>query len=69
MHHVLSKYGVYTNHLAALSVDDSIKSADRAKLAGFYKKWTEVKYLIGCAVFIDIYPPVQFFQNACKVKR
>ena len=32
MKRILSKYGAYTHHLAALSVDHSIKSVDRAKL-------------------------------------
>ena len=35
MKRVLSKYGVYTNHLTALSEDSSIKSSDQAKLRGY----------------------------------
>uniref|UniRef100_A0A1X7VX05 Uncharacterized protein n=1 Tax=Amphimedon queenslandica TaxID=400682 RepID=A0A1X7VX05_AMPQE len=53
---ILSKYGAYTNHLAALSEDVSVKSSDCAKLKGYYNKWTEGKYLY-CAVFVDILMP------------
>ena len=50
MKRILSKYSAYTNHIASLSVDPSIKPADRAKLKGYYQKWTDAKYLLGCAV-------------------
>lgn len=36
MKRVLSKFGAYTNHLAALSEDGSVKASDRGKLGGFY---------------------------------
>ena len=36
MKDVLSKFSAYTNHLAALSEDGSVKASDRAKLRGFY---------------------------------
>ena len=45
MKRILSKYGAYTSHLAAISEDPVVKSADRAKLKGYYKQWTNVKYL------------------------
>ena len=35
---LLSKYGAYTHHLAALSEDSSVKSCDQAKLRGYYEK-------------------------------
>ena len=38
MKRVLSKFGAYTNHLAALSEDGSVKAGDRAKLRGFYER-------------------------------
>ena len=63
---VLSKYGAYTNHLAALSEDPSVKSSDRAKLKGYYNKWTEGKYLIGCAVFVDILMPCSIFSKVMQ---
>ena len=36
---ILSKYGAYTSHLAALSEDRSIKSTDWAKFRGYYNQW------------------------------
>ena len=45
MKRVLSRFGAYTSHLAALSEDKTIR--DRAKLKGFYTKWTDAKYLLG----------------------
>ena len=51
MKRVLSKFGAYTNHIASLSEDSSVKSADRAKLKGYYSRWIEAKYLLGCALF------------------
>ena len=52
---VLSKFGAYTSHLAALSEDRTVR--DRAKLKGYYTKWTDAKYLLGCAVFVDVLTP------------
>ena len=54
---VLSKYGAYTNHIAALSTDRSVTSTDRANLKGYYNKWTHAKYLFGCALFADLLNP------------
>ena len=34
-----------------------MKSADRAKIKGYYNKWTNAKYLLGCALFIDLLSP------------
>ena len=55
MKRVLSKFGAYTSHLAALSEDTTVR--DRAKLKGFFTKWTDAKYLLGCAVFVDVLTP------------
>ena len=52
MKRILSKYGAYTNHLAALS--EEARGMDKAKLQGYYKKWVDAKYLLGCAVFVDL---------------
>ena len=38
MKRVLSKFGEYTNHLAALSEDSSVKASDRVKLRGYFQK-------------------------------
>ena len=61
--HVLSRYGAYTNHLAALSEDSSVKSTDRAKLRGYNMKWTEGKYFLVCAVFVDLLVPCSIFSK------
>ena len=47
---VLSKYGAYTSHIAALSEGPTLKSADKAKLKGYYRQWINSKYLLGCAL-------------------
>ena len=57
MKRVLSKYGAYTSHLSALSDDPSVKSADKAKLKGYYRQWVNGKYLLGCALFVDLLTP------------
>ena len=54
---LLSRYGAYTNHLAAMSDNPSFKPADRAKILGYYRMWTNAKYILGCAVFVDILSP------------
>ena len=66
MKRVLSKYGAYTSHLAALSTDSSVKAVDRAKLSGFYKKWTDAKYVLGCALFIDLLTPCATFSKCMQ---
>jgi len=50
MRRILSKYGTYTSHLAALAEDSSLKSVDHEKLKGYLRKWTNAKYLLGCAM-------------------
>ena len=57
MKHVLSKYGAYTSHIAALSEDPTVKSADKAKLKGYCRQWINSKYLLGCALFVDLLTP------------
>ena len=51
MKHNISKYGAYTSHLATLSEDATVKPVDKSKLKGYYKRWVDAKYLLGCAVF------------------
>ena len=57
MKRVLSRYGAYTNHLAAMCEDHSFKSVDRAKILGYYRQWTNAKYILGCAIFVDVLTP------------
>ena len=66
MKRVVSKFGAYTNHIAALSEDRSVKSADRAKLKGYYSKWTQAKYLFGCALFVDLLTPCAIFSKCMQ---
>ena len=66
MKRVLSKYGAYTHHLAALSIDHSIKSVDREKLKGYYLHWTNAKYILGCALFSDILTPCSIFSKVMQ---
>ena len=61
MKRVLSKYGAYTNHLIALSEDSTVRSADQAKLRSYFHQWTDAKYVLGCAVFIDVLTPSSIF--------
>ena len=66
MKRVLSKFGAYTNHLAVLSQDSSVKSVDRAKLSGYYWKWVNAKYILGCAVFVDLLVPCSVFSKCMQ---
>jgi len=60
---IISKFGAYTSHLAALSEDNSTKAADRAKLKGYLKTWLDAKYLLGCAFFVDLLLPCSVFSK------
>ena len=51
MNRVVSKFGAYTCHLASLSEDSSVKPADRAKLKGYYNRWTEAWLCFLCRSF------------------
>jgi len=44
-------------HIAALSEDPTVKSADRAKLKVHYRQWINGKYLFGCALLVDLLTP------------
>lgn len=63
---ILMNYGAYTSHLASLSVDTSVKSVDREKLKCYYKKWTDAKYIIGCAFFVDVLYPCSILSKALQ---
>ena len=63
---VVSKFGAYTSHLAALSEDRSVRPADHAKLKGYYSKWTDAKYLLGCALFVDLLTPCTTFSKCMQ---
>ena len=68
MKRVLSKFGAYTNHLATLSQDSSVRPCDRAKLKGYYNKWIDAKtstyWVVPCSLTSSLL--VQFFPKLCK---
>ena len=64
MKRVLCKYGAYTVHLTTLSEDSSMKPADRAKFKGYLRKWVDAKYLLGCALFINLLTPCSIFSKS-----
>ena len=66
MKRVLSKFGAYTNHLTALSMDSSVKAVDRAKLQGYLRKWVDAKCLLGCAFFTDLLSPCAIFSKVMQ---
>ena len=66
MKRALSKYGAYTAHLATLSEDASVKPADWAKFKGYLSKWGDAKYLLGCAVFVDLLVPCAIFSKSMQ---
>ena len=43
-----------------------MKSADRAKLVGYMKNWLDAKYLLGCAVFVDLLTPCAIFSKTMQ---
>ena len=47
----------YTRHLATLSEDSSLKSEDRARIAGYHKKWSYTKIFIDCALYSEVLKP------------
>ena len=49
-----------------LSVDPSVKSSERVKLKGYYLQWTNTKYVLGCALFIDILMPCSIFSKVMQ---
>ncbi len=63
MKNSLSKYGAYTSHLAALCQDNTLKYIDRVKMKRYYDQWIDGKYLLGCALFVDLYSPVVILSN------
>ena len=68
MKRVVAKYGAYTAHIAALSMDRSVTPADRAKLKGYHTKWTDAKYVLGCALYVDLLKPCAIFSTAMQSK-
>ena len=59
MRRVLSRYGAYTNHLAALSEDSSVKAIDRLGTI-------ENGLIFGCAVFSDLLAPCSVLSKAMQ---
>ena len=63
---ILSKYGAYSSHLIALSEDSSVSAVDRAKLRGYSLKWSNAKYILGCAFFCDLLSPCAVFSKVLQ---
>ena len=51
---VFDKFGAYIAHLSTLCQDSSVKSADKARIQGYLKRWSTAKMLLGCALYIEI---------------
>ena len=66
MRRILSKYGAYTGHLLELSEDHSVRSTDRAKFRGYCNQRLDAKYLLGCAVFVDVLTPCAIFSKVMQ---
>ena len=64
----LSKYEACSNHLLDLHVSENstVKGADWAKLHGYCRQWTDTKYVLGCAMFIDILTPSAIFSKVMQ---
>ena len=67
MKRILSKYGAYSSHLIALSEDSSVKSVDRTKLCGYSLKWSNAKYILGCAFFVISHHLAKFFSKIVRI--
>ena len=51
---IVDRFGVYIIHLTNLIEDPAVKPADKCKLKGYLRKWSQGKMLIGCSMYIDI---------------
>ncbi len=67
MKRIISKFGAYTTHIATLSEDSSVKPADHAKPKGYYNKWVQAKYILGCTLFVDILTPCTIFSKSDEI--
>ena len=63
---ILSKYRAYTNHLTTLSKDGTVRPADRSKLKGYYNQSVDAKYLLGGAVFCDLFAPCMILSKVLQ---
>lgn len=62
---VLCKYGAYSSPCNPLR-GYSMKSVDCAKFKGYLGKWVDAKYLLGCALFIDVLTPCAIFSKSMQ---
>ena len=51
---VVDQFGAYIGHLSALVADHSVNGSDRARLKGYLKKWSQSKFLVGAALYVDV---------------
>ena len=64
-----SMSGAYSSHLATLSEDSSVKPIDSAKFKGYLGKWTDAKYLLGCAMLTDLLTPCAIFFKSMQADK
>ena len=58
---------VHTQYtLPLLSEDRSVGSSEMSKLKGYYLKWTNAKYLLGCALFVDLLTPCSILSKVMR---
>ena len=43
-----------------------MKTADKAKLTGYCAQWVNAKYILGCAVFVDVLSPCVILSNVMQ---
>ena len=53
-------------HIQVILLHKSINSTDCAKLKGYYNKWTEAKYILGCSLFVDLLTPCGIFSKCMQ---
>ena len=51
---IVDRFGVYCTHLHSMTNDPSLEATDQAKLKSFHQRWAQGKFLVGCAMYIDV---------------
>ncbi len=54
---LVDTFGNFMQHLESLSSDPSVKTADKAKLSGYLRKWKTAKMFVCSCSFIDLLQP------------
>ena len=64
--HETGTISAYTGYLIALTIDDSVKDVECAKLCGYVSKWIDAKYLLRCTFNIDLLSPGAVFSKVLQ---